>query len=243
MKEVWDKRQLHIYTRNSSLVVSSSHSLTVQSRTLQNFQASRSLHISDPLFSATDEPELAEWEPDDITAQIGKLELNQDRTTSQSVPLNSSQEERMGHFHIDPITGHITAVTLDPRGSAHMRPHADGMWREKVERRWMSWMQGWEGVFTMWVLRTRCPQGGKISGADVYTERGISLLFPLFLYFVYLIDLNLTLPLTIETSVGLWKSYECIWIELWSRVWFWSTSVKCERIFAATINQGDSIAF
>lgn len=122
MKGFW-----FVLKSSSSLVVSSSHSLTVQSRTLQNFQASRSLHISDPAFLAVDEAELAEWELDDITAQIGKLELDQDRTARQSVPLNSSQEERMGHFHIDPITGHVTAVTFDPRGSGHMRPHADGM--------------------------------------------------------------------------------------------------------------------
>ncbi|XP_075895499.1 cyclic AMP-responsive element-binding protein 3-like protein 3-A [Nelusetta ayraudi] len=99
----------------------------IQSRTLQNFQDSHALHVSDPLFSAVDEAEPAEWELDDITAQIGKLELNQDRSTSQSVPQNSSQEDRMGNFHIDPITGHIATVTLDPRGTANMRPHADGM--------------------------------------------------------------------------------------------------------------------
>lgn len=108
-------------------LTSSSYSLTVQSRTLQNFQASRSLHISEPLFLAADEAEPAEWELDDITEQIQRLGLDQDQTTSQSVPQNSSQEERMGHFHIDPITGHVTAVTWDPRGSANMRPHADGM--------------------------------------------------------------------------------------------------------------------
>lgn len=114
-------------TRNSSSVVSSSHSLTVQSRTLQNIQASRSLHISEPLFSAADDAELAEWELDDIAVQIGQLELNQDRTAPQSVAINSSREEGMGHFHIDPITGHITAITFDPRGSVNLRPHADGM--------------------------------------------------------------------------------------------------------------------
>lgn len=78
----------------------------------------------DPPFDGVDE---AEWALDDVTAQIGKLELNQERSTSQSLPQNSSQEERMGHFQIDPITGHVATVTLDPRGSANLRPHADGM--------------------------------------------------------------------------------------------------------------------
>lgn len=124
--------------QHTSLVVFASHSHTVQSRTLQNFQDPHTLHVSDPLFSAVDEAEPAEWELDDITAQIGKLELNQDRPTSQSVPQNSSQEERMGHFHIDPITGHIATVTLDPRGTANMRPHADGMWGGKSEEKIMN---------------------------------------------------------------------------------------------------------
>lgn len=85
------------------------------------------LHIADPPFSAEDEAEPAELELDDVTVQMGKLELNQDRSTLESVPLNSTQEERMGHFHVDPITGHIAAVTLDPRRSARLKPHADDM--------------------------------------------------------------------------------------------------------------------
>lgn len=142
-----DRLQLHIpetiflckiYFQHCSSVVSVSHSHTVQSRTLQDFQASRVLHISDPLFPALDEAEPSKWDLDDIAAQIGKLELNQDQSTSQSMPQNSSQEERMGHFHIDPITGHIATVTLDPRGSTNMRPHADGMWGGKSEEKIMN---------------------------------------------------------------------------------------------------------
>lgn len=117
---------LNVHT-DFSLFVFASRSHTVQSRALQNLQASRVLHIADPPFSAEDEAEPAELELDDITAQMGKLELNQDQSTLESVPLNSSQKERMGHFHIDPITGHIAAVTLDPRRSARLRPHADDM--------------------------------------------------------------------------------------------------------------------
>nr|XP_046248492.1 cyclic AMP-responsive element-binding protein 3-like protein 3-A [Scatophagus argus] len=105
----------------------------IQSRSLQNLQASRVLHFSDPPFPAEDESEHlhrhfpGERELDDINALMGKLGVNQDQSGLESVSLNSSQEEQMGHFHIDPITGHIATLTLDPHRSARLRPHADDM--------------------------------------------------------------------------------------------------------------------
>ncbi|XP_044056177.1 cyclic AMP-responsive element-binding protein 3-like protein 3-A isoform X2 [Siniperca chuatsi] len=105
----------------------------IQSRSLQNLQASRVLHVTDPSFSAEDESEpLHRHFPgdrglEDITALMGKLGVNQDRSSFEPMSLNSSEKERMGHFHVDPITGHITTLTLDPQRSARLRPHADDM--------------------------------------------------------------------------------------------------------------------
>lgn len=105
----------------------------IQSRSLQNLQASRVLHVTEPPFSAEDESEPlrqrfpGERELDDITALMGKMRMNQDGSGLEPVSLNSSQAERMDHFHVDPISGHIATVTLDPQRSARLRPHADDM--------------------------------------------------------------------------------------------------------------------
>ncbi|XP_074525050.1 cyclic AMP-responsive element-binding protein 3-like protein 3-A [Halichoeres trimaculatus] len=107
--------------------------IRVQSRSLQNLQASRVLHIIEPPFSAQEEPEPPhQYFPgdkglDDITALMGKMGVNQDQPDLGAVSLNRSQEETMNHFHVDPITGHIATVTLDPQRSARLRPHADDM--------------------------------------------------------------------------------------------------------------------
>ncbi|KAM9357569.1 cyclic AMP-responsive element-binding protein 3-like protein 3-A [Symphorus nematophorus] len=105
----------------------------IQSRSLQNLQASRVLYVTDPPFSTEDESEPlhrhfpGDRELDDISALMGKLGVNQDSSILEPVSLNSSQEERMGHFHVDPITGHIATLTLDPHRSSRLRPHADDM--------------------------------------------------------------------------------------------------------------------
>ncbi|XP_060889433.1 cyclic AMP-responsive element-binding protein 3-like protein 3-A [Labrus mixtus] len=105
----------------------------IQSRSLQNLQASRVLHVIDPPFSADEESEpLHRYFPgdrglDDITSLMGKMEVNQHRSDLEPLSLNSSQEERMSHYHVDPITGHIATVTLNPQRSARLRPHADDM--------------------------------------------------------------------------------------------------------------------
>ncbi|KAM7388425.1 hypothetical protein PAMP_024599 [Pampus punctatissimus] len=105
----------------------------IQSRSLQNLQASRVLHVIDPPFSAMDESEsLHNHFPgdlglEDITAVMGKLKVNEEQSGLEPVSVNSSQEERMGHFHVDPITGHIASVTLDPHRSSRLQPHADDM--------------------------------------------------------------------------------------------------------------------
>lgn len=103
----------------------------IQSRSLQNLQASRVLHVTDPQFSSEDESEsLHQYFPgdmrmEDITALMGKLGVNQQRSELEEMSLNSTREE--SHFHVDPITGHVAAVTLDPRHPARLRPHADDM--------------------------------------------------------------------------------------------------------------------
>uniref|UniRef100_A0A8C9YUM1 cAMP responsive element binding protein 3-like 3a n=1 Tax=Sander lucioperca TaxID=283035 RepID=A0A8C9YUM1_SANLU len=105
----------------------------VQSRSLQNLQASRVLHVIESPFSAEDESEPQHRQSpgdrgiEDITAMMEKLGVNQDQSSLEPMSLNSSQEERMGHFHVDPITGHIATLTLDPHRSARLRPHADDM--------------------------------------------------------------------------------------------------------------------
>ncbi|CAG01357.1 unnamed protein product [Tetraodon nigroviridis] len=103
--------------------------IRIQSRSLQNIQASRVLHIPEPPYSADDEAETlprhlaAEEDLDDIAAQMEKLGVTQEQSGLQ----NYSQEERMDHFHIDPITGRVAALTWDPQRSARLRPHADDM--------------------------------------------------------------------------------------------------------------------
>ncbi|XP_034529049.1 cyclic AMP-responsive element-binding protein 3-like protein 3-A [Notolabrus celidotus] len=105
----------------------------IQSRSLQNLQASRVLHIIEPPFSAEEKSEpLHQYFPgdeglDDITARMGKMGMNQDQPDLEATSLNRSQEEIMSNFHVDPITGHIATVTLDPQRSARLRPHADDM--------------------------------------------------------------------------------------------------------------------
>uniref|UniRef100_A0A3B5BLB7 Cyclic AMP-responsive element-binding protein 3-like protein 3-B n=1 Tax=Stegastes partitus TaxID=144197 RepID=A0A3B5BLB7_9TELE len=105
----------------------------IQSRSLQNLQASRVLHVADSPFSTEDESEplhrhfSGDRGFEDITALMGKLRVNQEQSTVEPMSLNSSQEDRMGHFHVDPITGHIATVTLDPHRSAQLQPHADDM--------------------------------------------------------------------------------------------------------------------
>lgn len=111
----------------------SSFSRTVQSRSLQNIQASRVLHAPEPPYSTDDETETlhrhlaADGDLDDIAARMEKLGVTQERSGLDSVSQNYSQEERMDHFHIDPITGHVAALTWDPQRSARLRPHADDM--------------------------------------------------------------------------------------------------------------------
>ncbi|XP_058495084.1 cyclic AMP-responsive element-binding protein 3-like protein 3-A isoform X2 [Solea solea] len=105
----------------------------IQSRSLQNLQASRVLQVTEAPFSTEDESEpLHRHFPgdqglEDITALMGKLGVNQERSSLETTSLNSSELERHGHFHVDPITGHIATVTLDPHHSAKLRPHADDM--------------------------------------------------------------------------------------------------------------------
>ncbi|XP_059197991.1 cyclic AMP-responsive element-binding protein 3-like protein 3-A [Centropristis striata] len=105
----------------------------IQSRSLQNLQASRVLHVIESPFSAEEEAEPLHRHPpgdlglEDITTMMGKLGVKRDQSSSEPVSLNGTQEERAGHFHVDPITGHIATLTLDPQRSTRLRPHADDM--------------------------------------------------------------------------------------------------------------------
>ncbi|KAF7653401.1 hypothetical protein LDENG_00083570 [Lucifuga dentata] len=105
----------------------------IQSRSLQNLQASRVLHVIDRPFSAEDEPEslhrhfTGDLGVDGISALMGKPGVNQGLSSLKPMSINSSQEEGISHFHVDPITGHIASVTLDPHRQAQLGPHADDM--------------------------------------------------------------------------------------------------------------------
>lgn len=108
----------------------------VQSRSLQNLQASRVLHVVDPQFGAEDEPEpplLHRRFPGDealnhVNSLMEKLSVHKvDERAPEPLSLNSTREESPGHFQVDPITGHIATVTLDPHRPARLRPHADDM--------------------------------------------------------------------------------------------------------------------
>lgn len=113
---------------NTHRLSSSSLSRAVQSRSLQNIQASRVVHIPETPYPVEDDAEnlrrhfTAEGDLEDVPARMEKL-----RVTQEPVSQNYSQEERMGDFHIDPITGHIAALTWDPQQSERLRPHADDM--------------------------------------------------------------------------------------------------------------------
>lgn len=107
----------------------------IQSRSLQNMQASRVLHVTDPQFSSEDESESLlvhrrfprDDGLEDLNALMEKLGVHDEGPDPEPNSLNSSRVESMGHFHVDPITGHIASVTLDPHRPARLRPHADDM--------------------------------------------------------------------------------------------------------------------
>ncbi|KAM3875747.1 cyclic AMP-responsive element-binding protein 3-like protein 3-A [Diretmus argenteus] len=105
----------------------------IQSRSLHNLQASRVLHVIDHPFSTDDEDESmhqhfpGDLGMEDISTLMGKLGVGQGLSNLEPMSLNSSQEEEINHFHGDPITGHISTVTLDPHRPARLRPHADDM--------------------------------------------------------------------------------------------------------------------
>uniref|UniRef100_A0A3P9K2V7 cAMP responsive element binding protein 3-like 3a n=1 Tax=Oryzias latipes TaxID=8090 RepID=A0A3P9K2V7_ORYLA len=101
----------------------------IQSRSLQNLQASRVLHVVDSRFSSEEEPDLLghrfpeEREMEEISELMRTLRVKQERSGLESQ--NVSQEE--SHFHVDPITGHVSSVTLNPQRYDRLRPHADDM--------------------------------------------------------------------------------------------------------------------
>ncbi|CAN9500550.1 unnamed protein product [Ophioblennius macclurei] len=105
----------------------------IQSRALQNLQASRVHHVADSPFSAEAESEpLKRHLPEergvgDLTALMEKLGVDPAQSSLESSSLNVTQEDPIAPFHVDPITGHIASVTLNPHRSTGLRPHADDM--------------------------------------------------------------------------------------------------------------------
>ncbi|XP_077390730.1 cyclic AMP-responsive element-binding protein 3-like protein 3-A isoform X1 [Festucalex cinctus] len=101
----------------------------IQSRSLQNVQASRVMHVIDPPVPAQDESKSARWHfPGDpgleITTLMANMKLNREL---DAMSPNRSQEESLGHFHVDAVSGRIATVTLDPKRSAGLPPNADDM--------------------------------------------------------------------------------------------------------------------
>lgn len=105
----------------------------IQSRSLQNLEGSRVLHVIDSPFPAEDDSEPlhrhfpGDRELEDVTTMMGKLGVDPDQSNVEPMAVNSSQQEMIGNFQVDPITGHIASLTLDPQRSARLRPHADDM--------------------------------------------------------------------------------------------------------------------
>lgn len=105
----------------------------IQSRTLKNVLPSHVLHVIDPQFGPEDEPEplllRRRFPGDEALDHVNSLteKLHVDERSPQPLSPNNTSEESSGHFHVDPITGHIATVTLDPHRQARLRPHADGM--------------------------------------------------------------------------------------------------------------------
>ncbi|XP_072295393.1 cyclic AMP-responsive element-binding protein 3-like protein 3-A [Eucyclogobius newberryi] len=108
----------------------------IQSRSLQNLQASRVLHVIDPQYITEDESESAfprhrfpgDEAMNHVNSLMEKLNMhNNDEHDTEPFSQNSTSEDGVGHFHVDPITGHIASVTLDPHRPAKLRPHADDM--------------------------------------------------------------------------------------------------------------------
>ncbi|XP_061681263.1 cyclic AMP-responsive element-binding protein 3-like protein 3-A isoform X2 [Syngnathoides biaculeatus] len=102
----------------------------IQSRSLQDVEGSRMLHIIDPPLQTQDEPKpLHRHFPGDsgmqITTLMGNMKLNQELDAMS--PNRSHGESLGGHFHVDPVTGHIATVTLDPKHSTRLPPNADDM--------------------------------------------------------------------------------------------------------------------
>lgn len=91
------------------------------------------MHVIDPSFPSEDESDplnqyfSEEQGFEDITNLTKKLAVKQEQPGVDSVSLNSSQEEKISYFHVDPITGHIATVTLNPHRTTRLQPHADDM--------------------------------------------------------------------------------------------------------------------
>lgn len=108
----------------------------IQSRSLTDMMASRVQHAIDSQFGAEDEPEphllRRRFPGDEALDHVNSLMENLgmrdgDERGPEPFSLNSTSEESSGHFQVDPITGHIATVTLDPHRPARLRPHADDM--------------------------------------------------------------------------------------------------------------------
>ncbi|CAL1593864.1 unnamed protein product [Knipowitschia caucasica] len=110
-------------------------SVRVQSRSLQNLQASRVLHAINPQYTTEDEAQddlphrrfPGDEAIDHVNFLMKNLNMQNFEHDPESFSPNGTEEENVAHFHVDPITGHIATVTLDPQRPARLRPHADDM--------------------------------------------------------------------------------------------------------------------
>lgn len=91
------------------------------------------LHVVDSSFYTKDKSEpLHQHFPkeqvlEDLAALMGELAADEEQSSLEPMSLNSSQDDRISHFHVDPITGYIATMTLNPHRHARLRPHADDM--------------------------------------------------------------------------------------------------------------------
>ncbi|KAL1023016.1 hypothetical protein UPYG_G00035420 [Umbra pygmaea] len=108
----------------------------VQSRSLHNLQSSRVLHIIDQPYQNTDDKPMPQRQHftrdqgvEEITSLLGELDTGhngQELSNFNPMSHNNSLDDQ-GHFHGDPITGHVATVTLNQHRRATLRPHADDM--------------------------------------------------------------------------------------------------------------------
>ncbi|XP_016395872.1 cyclic AMP-responsive element-binding protein 3-like protein 3-A [Sinocyclocheilus rhinocerous] len=106
--------------------------LRVHSRSLHNLQSSRVLRALEHPFPASDDSKMLPRFSEDksmaeIASLLGGLNRRPEFTNYDSESHNHSLDQHDDHHHGDPITGHVSTVTLNPRRGSRRSPHADDM--------------------------------------------------------------------------------------------------------------------